>query len=74
MACTWGGGRLKAGHSKETGSYIDYTENTRHSPNAVSTLDHRLRRWPNIDTALGECFVFAENIPRSEYLIGGWFH
>ena len=22
-------------------------------------LGHRLRRWPNIGTALGECFVFA---------------
>ena len=24
------------------------------SPNAVSMLAHRLRRWPNIETALGE--------------------
>ena len=22
-------------------------------------LDHRLRRWPNIETILGECVVFA---------------
>ena len=33
--------------------------NTWHSPKAVSTLAHRLRRWPNIETALGECPVFA---------------
>ena len=33
--------------------------NTGHSPNAVSMLAHRLRRWPNIETALGECPVFA---------------
>ena len=33
--------------------------NTEHSPNAVSMLAHRLRRWPNIETALGECPVFA---------------
>ena len=26
-----------------------------HSPNAVSMLAHRLRRWPNIETALNEC-------------------
>ena len=24
-------------------------------------LAHRLRRWPNIETALGECPVFAEH-------------
>ena len=28
-------------------------------PNAVSMLAYRLRRWPNIETALGECPVFA---------------
>ena len=33
--------------------------NKRHSPNAVSMLAHRLRRWTNIQTALGECLVFA---------------
>ena len=27
--------------------------------NAVSMLAHRLRRWPNIKTALGESLVFA---------------
>ena len=30
-----------------------------HSPNAVSMLAYRLRRWPNIETALDECPVFA---------------
>ena len=33
--------------------------NTGHSTNAFSMLAHRLRRWPNIETALGECPVFA---------------
>ena len=33
--------------------------NTGHSPNAVSMLAHRFRSWPNIETALGECPVFA---------------
>ena len=26
---------------------------------AVSMLAHRFRRWPNIETAVGECPVFA---------------
>ena len=38
------------------GSHIP--ANTGHSPNVVSMLAHRLRRWPNIETALGECPVF----------------
>ena len=33
--------------------------NTRYSPNAFSILVHRLRRWPNIEKALGEYPVFA---------------
>ena len=33
--------------------------NTRNSPNAVSMLAHRLRRWANIETASGECLMFA---------------
>ena len=36
--------------------------NTGHSPNVVSMVAHRLRRWPNIETALGECPVFAGNV------------
>ena len=36
--------------------------NTRHSPNAVSMLVQRRRRWANIETALGECPVFAGNV------------
>ena len=35
----------------------DFSANTGHSPNAVSMLAHHLRRWPNIETALGECPV-----------------
>ena len=33
--------------------------NTGHSPDAVSMLSHRRRRWVNIETAMGECPVFA---------------
>ena len=36
-----------------------YPANTRNSPNVVLMLAHRLRRWPNIKTALGESLVFA---------------
>ena len=36
-----------------------FLANTRHSPDAVSMLIHRLRRWPNIETASGECQMFA---------------
>ena len=37
--------------------YYSIPTNTRHLPNAVSMLAHRLRRWCNIETALGECRV-----------------
>ena len=36
-----------------------FPANTRRSPNADSMLVHRLRRWPNIESALGERLVFA---------------
>ena len=39
---------------------IHITANTGHSPNAVSMLAHRFRRWPNIETALGDCCVTAK--------------
>ena len=32
---------------------------TGHSPNAVSMLGQRRRRWANIETALDECPVFV---------------
>ena len=35
------------------------TGNTGNSPYAVSMLAQRRRRWASIDTALGECLVFA---------------
>ena len=55
-------------HPDNKGSY---PANTRHSPNAVSMLAHRLRRWSNIETALGECLVFAGRLScdRKEPLI-----
>ena len=43
--------------------------NTEHSPKAVSMLAHRLRRWPNIETAVGECPVFAEVIQTPGYIL-----
>ena len=35
---------------------------TRYQPSVGSMLAHRLRRWPNIETTLGERFVFAEHL------------
>ena len=35
--------------------------NTWHSSNAVSMLTHSLRRWPDIETALGDCTVFPDS-------------
>ena len=32
---------------------------TNHGPNASSMLVHRLRRWPNIEPALGPLFGFS---------------
>ena len=37
-----------------------FCANTWHSPNAVSMLTHSLRRWPDIETALGDCTVFSD--------------
>ena len=42
---------------------IHIPANTGHSPNAVLILAHRLRRVSNIETALGECPVFAGYVP-----------
>ena len=38
---------------------LSYPANTGYSHNAISMLAHRLRRWPSIETALGETPVFA---------------
>ena len=37
-------------------------ENARHLPNTVPMLVHRLRRWANIKTVLGECPMFAGSV------------
>ena len=47
-----------SGGFKRIGDGLD-TVDTRCSPNADLMLGHRLRRWPNIKSALGECLVFA---------------
>ena len=36
--------------------------NTRHSTNAVSMLVRRLRHWPSIKTASGECLVLLGRV------------
>ena len=43
-----------------------YTANTENSNNAVSMLAHRLRCWSGIETALGECPVFAGYADRND--------
>ena len=37
----------------------DFSANMRQSPNVVSLLGQRRRRWTNIEMTLGECLVFA---------------
>ena len=39
-------------------SWLTNPANTGHSPNNVSMLGQRRRRWANIETTLGECPVF----------------
>ena len=41
------------------------TTPTKHTGKAVLKLDQRLRCWPSIKPALGECTVFAEIAPMS---------
>ena len=38
--------------------------NTRHGPNVGSMLGQRRRRWPNIDSTLGRCLVFAGTVDK----------
>ena len=46
-------------HLTEVVRAKDDPTNTARSPSAVLLLVQRLRRWPNINTALGERVVFA---------------
>ena len=46
------------------------TTPTRHSPNTVFMLVQRLRRWPNIKPALGECTLFAGKALMSTHALG----
>ena len=48
------------GATKHLVSQCDFRANTENSTNAVSMLADRIRRWPSIETALGESPVFAE--------------
>ena len=38
---------------------LSLQENTERWSNVLLMFDHRLRRWPNIDTALTQCLVLA---------------
>ena len=52
-----------AQHSSNTGFAVYLAAapqaNTCHSPNTVLMLAQRLRRWLNVEAALGDCPVFA---------------
>ena len=41
---------------------MQQSENWVQSPDAVSMTGQRRRLWVNIETALGECHVFAQSI------------
>ena len=43
-------------------TYSAIPANTGHSPNAVSMLGQRRRRWTNIETALDECACWESAI------------
>ena len=45
---------------EESVTRIAVRANTGQSPNSVSMLGQRRRLWVNIETALGECHVFAD--------------
>ena len=52
------------------------TVDMRHSPKVVSMLGQRLRRWPNIETTLGESHVnwdvyFPSSLSRGELSVRG---
>ena len=46
-----------------SGCKVGIPANTRHWPNAAVMLGHRLRLWPSITAALGQCLVFARILP-----------
>ena len=43
--------------------YMNHLASSRHRPNVVLMLVHRLRRWPNIKTTLVQRVVFTEKYP-----------
>ena len=45
---------------------MQQSENTVQSPNAVLKSGQRERLWVNIETALGECHVFAQSIQQTQ--------
>ena len=48
---------------------MQQSENTVQSPNAVLKSGQRERLWVNIETALGECHVFAQSIQQTQWWI-----
>ena len=53
--------------------HVHVTHKTSHWPNAGSMLAHRLRRWPNIDTAMGEWLAFSGYLQKWPRRITTWF-
>ena len=49
---------------------MQQSENTMQSANAVSMTDQRRRLWVNIETALGECYEFAQSIQQTHWVLG----
>ena len=56
---------LATGEESVTRIAMPQSANTGQSPNAVSMLGQRRRLWVNIETALGECHVFADVLTQS---------
>ena len=54
---------MRGRHSVKKAVHRAIPANTGHSPNAVSMLGQHRRRCVNIETALGECPVFAGMLP-----------
>ena len=66
---TWfNGGKYKKGNgllvqiTNKFKEIYNNPANTGHSPNFVSILGQRRRRWANIEPEFGECPVFAGNV------------
>ena len=50
---------MLAQHYSNTGSAVYLAAAPQQTPNTVSMLAQRIRRWPAIETALGDCPLFG---------------